>query len=111
MTPARAIPPMCRNCIHYKVSERPNEPPKCHIFYRQHPTHMYSYFETAEEMRNDKRMCGPDGRWFIGVGGEPRFPLRPLLSDATHNSSVSLPTFTPLLRTCQTIIDSDKDNS
>ena len=110
MTPTRTIPPMCRNCIHYKVSERPNEPPKCHIFYRQHPTHMYSYFETAEEMRNDKRMCGPDGRWFIG--GKPTVSLT--LPFATHNSSiqsVSLPTFTPLLRTCQTIIDSDKDNS
>ena len=48
----------------------------------------------------------------IKIGGKPTVSLT--LPFATHNSSnqyVSLPTFTPLLRTCRTIIDSDKDNS
>jgi hypothetical protein len=66
--PIASIIPLCRNCIHYKLSEKANEPAKCTIFYRQHPTYQYSYFETAEVYRKDTKFCGPDGRWFLGKG-------------------------------------------
>jgi hypothetical protein len=67
-----SIPPLyrdCRNCIYYKLSDKPNQPATCHFMYRQHPFYNYSYFESAKVNREDKNVCGPEGRWFIGKGG------------------------------------------
>lgn len=61
------IAPACYNCLYYKIVKE-GEPAKCHIFYRQHPTHSFSYFETADANRKDPRFCGPEGRWFLGKG-------------------------------------------